>query len=87
VYDGEFDPSLISKNMKVGHRNGVVADARCPAGYQCRCPTFCRKPDSGNLHHPAKSGEEIDLELYLNSPHEHIQNGRLYLLEIRRNTG
>jgi hypothetical protein len=26
-----------------------LADARCPAGYQCRCPTFCRKPDSGPL--------------------------------------
>jgi hypothetical protein len=26
-----------------------LADARCPAGYQCRCPTFCRKPDSGAL--------------------------------------
>jgi hypothetical protein len=24
---------------------------------------FCRKPDSGALHHPAKSGEEINLEL------------------------
>ena len=24
---------------------------------------FCRKPDSGTLHRPAKSGEEINLEL------------------------
>jgi len=24
---------------------------------------FCRKPDSGVLHHPAKGGEEINLEL------------------------
>lgn len=24
---------------------------------------FCRKPDSGTLHHPAKSSEEINLDL------------------------
>jgi hypothetical protein len=51
------------QKMKVGHRTWILADARCPAGYQCRCPTFCRKPDSGALHHSAKSGEEINLEL------------------------
>src|ERR1051325_5957581 len=61
------------KTRKVGHRPWLLADARCPAGYPCRCPTFCRKPDSGAPHHPTKSGEEINLELAV-QPDERIQN-------------
>src|ERR1041385_6769168 len=41
---------------------------------------FCRKPDSGTLHRPAKSGEEINLELAalrLTPWIEQVQNGRL----------
>jgi hypothetical protein len=37
---------------KSGTEMWFLADARCPAGYQCRCPTLCRKPDSGLPHHP-----------------------------------
>ena len=34
---------------KPGTEAWHLADARCPASYQFRCPTFCRKPDSGSL--------------------------------------
>jgi hypothetical protein len=54
-------PSPIFKQEKSGTETWFLADARCPAGYQCRCPTLCRKPDSGLPHRPVKGNEEINL--------------------------
>jgi hypothetical protein len=33
-----------SESKKSDTETWFLADARCPAGYQFRCPTFCRNP-------------------------------------------
>jgi hypothetical protein len=55
--------AMIFEQEKSGTETWFLADARCPAGYQCRCPTSCRKPDSGALHRPAKGVKKSILSL------------------------
>jgi hypothetical protein len=51
-------------NVKVGHRkHGFWLMRGAQPATSAGARLFCRKPDSGILHHPAKGGEEINLEL------------------------
>jgi len=75
--------------QKSGTETWRLADARCPAGNQCRYPTFAGSPIPALSITPQRVMKKSILSLlYLKSlPDEHVQNGPVFLRESLASVG